>query len=190
MSLSKVIKALKNGELVVYPTDTLYGLGADVFNEKAVRAVYEIKDRPAKFPLSITVSSISMMEEFAEMNEPAFILAKKFLPGPLTMVMKKKRIPDIVAEKKIGIRIPRNEIAVKLASDGPITSTSANKHNGKEPTTIDIARNQLGEGILYIDGGKLPGGNSTVVDVTKEIKILRRGIIGEEEIIKVVENYG
>ena len=100
--IERAIKLLKNGELIVYPTDTLYGLGADIFNEKAVKKVYDIKKRPYNLPLSISISDVNDIEEFAFMNDLAYKIVNKFMPGAITIVLKKKRIiPDIVAKNKI-----------------------------------------------------------------------------------------
>lgn len=178
-------KVIKEGGIVVYPTDTLYGLGASVFKENAVKKVYEIKKRPYHLPLSIIVPSIEKIEEVAIVTELASTLAKNFLPGALTLVLKKKDIiPDIVAKEKIGVRIPDNDVARKLASIEPITATSANIHGGDEPVTIEISKKQLGNKVdMYIDGGKLPGIPSTIVDVTgEELKIIREGVIQRERL--------
>jgi len=136
-------------------------------------------------PLSISISDVNDIEEFAFMNDLAYKIVNKFMPGAITIVLKKKRIiPDIVAKNKIGIRIPANEIAIKIAKEVPITATSANKHGGKPPYSIDIAKNELGNGVaMYIDYGILPGKPSTVVDLSEgKIKIIREGAIGKEEI--------
>jgi len=182
--VKKARKLIREGKLVVYPTDTLYGIGADAMNENAVRKVYFAKKRPFSMPLSIAVSEIEEMNEYGKMNEFAYKIAERFLPGPLTIIVKKRDvIPDIVAKEKVGIRIPANEIARKIARNMPITSTSANIHGGPAPVSIEIANRQLGDKIsLYIDIGKLPGTPSTVIDVSEGIiKIIREGAIKESE---------
>lgn len=189
--IEKAIKLLKKGELIVYPTDTLYGLGADVFNENAIRKVYEVKKRPFTMPLSIAISSIDEIKEFAHMNEIAYKIAEKFMPGAITLILKKRRIvPDVLAKDKIGIRIPANEIALKIAKEIPITATSANLHGGREPYCIEIAKEELGNKVaMYIDDGVLPGRPSTIIDVSEgKIKIIREGAIKEEKIKE--EIYG
>lgn len=183
--IEKAIKALERGEIIVYPTDTLYAIGANIFDEKAISKVYKIKKRPLNAPLSITVSSIDEIGKFAEMNEIAYKIAKKFLPGKLTIVLKKKDIiPSYISKDKIAIRVPKNKIALKLAQKFPITATSANLHTGEEPRNIHIARKQLGKNIyMYIDAGELPGIPSTIVDLSEgKIKILREGAIKKEEL--------
>jgi len=183
--IEEVIDALKKGKVVVYPTDTLYGLGANIFNRKAVEKIYKIKKRPSNMPLPIVISSINKINEFAEMNEFAKKIVKKFLPGKLTVVLKKKNIiPDYISKDKVAIRIPANEIALKLAYKFPITATSANLHGGSLPVSIEIVKKQLGKKPdIYLDYGKLSGLPSTVVDVScQKIKIIREGAIKKEEL--------
>ena len=189
--IRKAIKLLKQGELIVYPTDTLYGLGADIFNEEAIKKVYEVKKRPFDLPLSIAIASVDEINEYAYMNEIAYKIAREFLPGAITIILKKRKvIPDIIAKEKIGIRIPANEIALKIAKELPITATSANIHGKNPPKEIKEAKEQLRDKIaLYIDGGKLPGKPSTIVDVSEgKIKVIREGAIRGEEIWKIMKN--
>ena len=185
----RAISLLKKGELVVYPTDTIYGLGADIFNEGAVRRVYKIKNRPFSMPLSIALSSIDEINEFAFMNSVAEKVANYFMPGPITIILKKKKcVPDIVALDKVGIRVPECEIAQEIANEVKITATSANIHGGKNPCTIEEAKKQLGSEIaLYMDGGRLPCIPSTVVDLSNgEIRILREGEIKRDDIYGIL----
>ena len=188
--IKKAVSALKNGELIVYPTDTLYGIGADIFNEEAVKKVFEVKKRPFSEPLSVAVSSYRDIEKLAYVNDEIMKVVKKFLPGPLTLVLRKKEtVPDIVTagEDSIAIRIPNNEIALKIVSNfGFITATSANIHNKPVPFTIDEIKRVFEDKIkLYIDHGKLYGRPSTIIDLRdKEVKILREGSINLQKIKK------
>jgi len=190
--IKKAVSALKNGELIVYPTDTLYGIGADIFNEEAVKKVFEVKRRPFSEPLSVAVSSYRDIEKLAYVNDEIMKIVKKFLPGPLTLVLRKKEtVPDIVTAggDSIAIRIPNNEIALKIVSNfGFITATSANIHNKPVPFTIDEIRRVFEDKIkLYIDHGKLCGRPSTIIDLRdKEVKILREGSINLQKIKKVI----
>ena len=189
--IRKAIRLLKQGELIVYPTDTLYGLGADIFNEEAIKKVYEVKKRPFDLPLSIAIASVDEINEYAYMNEIAYKIAHEFLPGAITIILKKRKvIPDIIAKEKIGISIPANEIALKIAKELPITATSANIHGKNTPKEIKEAKEQLRDKIaLYIHGGKLPGKPSTIVDVSEgKIKIIREGAIRRGEIWKIMKN--
>lgn len=191
---SKAVNALSEGEVVVYPTDTLYGLGADIFNDSAVRKVFNLKNRPFNDPLSIAVSSIDEIEKIAFLDDRTRCIAEVFLPGRLTLVLKKKKIvSDIITGgfEKIAVRIPKNKIALKLLSDfGPITSTSANIHGKQTPTVINDIYMQFKDKVkVYLDDGLLEGKPSTIVDTTsEEIKVLRAGDISKKEIMEAITN--
>jgi L-threonylcarbamoyladenylate synthase len=192
--LVEAISALKKGEIIVYPTDTLYGLGADIFNEKTVKNIFQIKHRPLNNPLSIAVSCAEDLEELAYLDEKTLNIIKNFLPGCLTIVLKKKdTVPDIVTAclSNVAVRIPDNKTALKLLSDfGPLTCTSANIHGQATPTVINDIRMQFKEKIsVYLDEGKLDGKPSTIVDLTSdEISIIREGTISKEQIMDVLSN--
>ncbi|MBC7081383.1 MAG: threonylcarbamoyl-AMP synthase [Thermoplasmatales archaeon] len=185
MLIKKARKLIEEKELVVYPTDTLYGLGGDATSDEVVKKVFDLKERPYNMPISIALSDIEEIEDYCFMNDLAYKIAEKFLPGAITIILKKKAdLPELLGKEKIGIRIPANEIARKIVKGMPITSTSANKHGMEEPKSIEIAKKQLGEKVaLYIDNGILPGKASTIIDVSEgRIKILREGAISKEEI--------
>jgi L-threonylcarbamoyladenylate synthase len=185
--------ALEDGKLVVFPTETLYGLGGDPENRNAIERIYHLKGRPRDDPLPVAVSSWEEVERVAVVNELARALFDEFLPGPLTLVLKKKDMSSFMwvsPHETIGIRIPFQPLAVELAEEfGPITATSANLHGGESPISIERAIDQLGSGVdYYVDGGKtILGIPSTVVDISQgEIRILREGAIQRERI----ESYG
>lgn len=191
--LSEAIEALQNGRIVVYPTDTLYAFGADIYNEGAVRKVFEIKKRPFEIPLPVAVSNFTGVERIAFVTDNAIKLAKHFLPGSLTLILdKKSTIPDIVTSRmnKIAIRIPDNTVALKLLSKfGPLTVTSANVHGMKTPGIIKDIDMQVREDdvAVYLDYGILQGRPSTIVDVTYERpKIIREGAIAKHDILAVI----
>ena len=183
--VEKAIKLLKEGKLIVYPTDTLYGLGANIFDERAIAKVYKAKRRPLSMPLPISLSSIEEIGEYAIMNELAYEIAQRFMPGAITIILKKKKcIPDIVTKEKIAIRVPASDIAREIAKKVPLTATSANLHGKEAPSTIEEAKRQLGNKVaMYIDAGKLLGKPSTIIDVSGgRIKIIREGAIPKEVI--------
>ena len=187
--MEEIMLALKAGELVVFPTDTLYGIGADPFNENSVKKVYMAKNRPFDMPLSIAVSNEKMMESVAVLNDNARKLIRKFLPGPLTvMLTKKPSLPDILTSgsNQIGIRIPDHPFALRLIDRfGPITATSANLHSRPDPIDISIPTKDLkGMVKLCVDCGKTKYAvPSTIVDVSDgEVEIIRKGVISQEEI--------
>jgi L-threonylcarbamoyladenylate synthase len=185
----EIISALKSGELVVFPTDTLYGLGADPFNENSIKKVYMAKNRPFDMPLSIAVSNEKMMESVAVLNDNARKLIRNFLPGPLTiMLTKKPSLPDMLTSgsNQIGIRIPDHPFALRLIDKfGPITATSANLHSRPDPIDSSIPIKDLkNTAMVCIDCGKTKHSSpSTIVDVSDgAVDIIRKGVISQEEI--------
>ncbi|HUS99844.1 MAG TPA: L-threonylcarbamoyladenylate synthase [Candidatus Thermoplasmatota archaeon] len=192
--VSAALKALRNGELIIYPTDTLYALGADIYNETAVRKVFEIKQRPYSVPLPVAVPSIQAIDTIACMNETAQRLAEKFLPGDLTLILKKKlSVPAIVTSgyDTIAVRIPNHPIALKLLTlYGPLTVTSANLHQKKTEARIKDILQQLETLIpICLTDGRREGVPSTIVDLsTKNPRIVRKGSISEKELQDVISH--
>jgi len=187
--MDEIVAVLKGGDLVVYPTDTLYGIGADPFNETSVKKVFIAKDRPFDIPLTIAVSNEKMMESVAVLNDNARKLIRKFLPGPLTiMLTKKPSIPDILSSgsNQVGIRIPDHPFAIRLIDRfGPITATSANIHSHPDPTDVSIPQKDL-KGLVQVvvDCGRSKyAAPSTIVDVSDgEVDVIRKGVISQEQI--------
>lgn len=182
------------GNLIVYPTDTVYGIGADIYNEVAVKNLYLAKRRPFDMALSVAVADRKMMESVAILNETADKLIKAFLPGPLTIIIKKNpEVPDIVTagSQKVGIRIPDHPIALEIARrSGPIVATSANIHFQPDAIDIGMATAALGNSIsTYIDAGHSPSGKpSTIIWIKdKEYEIIRQGPITEDMIKEVLQ---
>lgn len=187
--LDEIVAVLKSGELVIFPTDTLYGLGADPFNENSVKKVFLAKNRPFDMPLSIAVSNEKMMESVAVLNEPARKLIRRFMPGPITvMLTKKPNIPDILTSgsNQVGIRIPDHPFALRLIDRfGPVTATSANLHSHPDPTDASAAQKDLeGHVRVCVDCGKTKySAPSTIVDVSDgTVEIIRKGVIPQEQI--------
>jgi len=175
---------------VVYPTDTVYGLGCDPFNVDAVKRVFRVKGERKK-PLPILSCCLPDFEKIVYLSEKAKKLAERFWPGPLMLVvLKKPALPNIVTcgSDSVGVRIPKHEIALKLIcqSDGLLIGTSANRTGKKPPQTAHEAAEQLGQEVdVILDGGPTPLGEaSTVVDLTsKKLKILREGPISLQQIL-------
>jgi L-threonylcarbamoyladenylate synthase len=189
--LEQGISILKEGGIVAFPTDTVYGLGAAVNLPQAVARVYEVKERPKNMPLPLLLADKSQIGDVAEPVPPiAWLLAEKFLPGALTMVLfRSKAVPDIVTGggKTVAIRIPAHPVPVALARGigMPIVGTSANLSGRPSALTAEEVRKQLdGRVDLIINGGRCPGGReSTIVDLTGETPvILREGAISREEL--------
>ncbi|MBU2565626.1 MAG: threonylcarbamoyl-AMP synthase [Candidatus Thermoplasmatota archaeon] len=180
--VDSAVKVLENNGLIVYPTDTLYGIGGNPFNEDVIKKIFTIKKRP-NVPISVAVSNMDMIKKIAELNPAAVRIYEEFFPGPVTVVLlKKKNVSPLLTagSEKIGVRIPDNKIALRIINRfGPVTCTSANIHKGKNPVDIETAKKQLDDNIqLYIDDGKCKYSKpSTVVDVSDgKIKILRKGV--------------
>lgn len=171
--IDKAVKVLADGGVILYPTDTVYGLGANIFNRKAVRKVYNIKKRSYLKPVSLLVSSkdaIPLVSK-ASLNQLNFI--DKYLPGPYTFILKKSKIVPrhlTSGSANVGVRVPKSEIACSLAKIFPITTTSANLSNKDTLDTPEEILKQLGcEVDLIIDVGPLKFGNpSTIIDLTGE----------------------
>ncbi|HOI58258.1 MULTISPECIES: L-threonylcarbamoyladenylate synthase [unclassified Methanoculleus] len=175
-SIDMAVKVLSRDGLIVYPTETVYGLGADALSEDAVMRVYEAKNRPLGKPVSVAVSDMEMLCAVAVVDEAARAFIDRFLPGPVTVVLPAKScLPEVLTGGTglIGIRWPENEIAIAIIArfDTPITATSANMSDDippVRPEEVSVPYDYL------VDGGELPGTPSTVVDLTTR-RILRKG---------------
>lgn len=181
--INAAVDILKSGGTVVYPTDTVYGIGANIFNTEAAAKIYSIKKRSPNKPLSVCVSKIDDIKKIAFTDENIRNMVKKILPGPFTIILKKKEIvPSILTAggEKIGIRIPDNKICMKLSKEFPITTTSANISGKKVPESIDGILKQFDDNVdLILDAGTCKHGiHSTVIDMTvSPPKIVRKGAI-------------
>ena len=190
--ISNAIQALKQGELILYPTDTLYALGADIFNEAAVKKVFTVKHRPYSIPLPVAVASIEEIESIAWMNEQSWIICERFLPGKLTIILKKKpKIPALVTSGSdtIAIRVPRHPIALELLSSfGPLTVTSANLHQMKTPNLVTEILQQLKTSFpVCIHDGRGQEIASTIIDLSgKSPRVLREGSISRKQLLDVI----
>ena len=193
--LKEAADIIKNGGIGIFPTETVYGIGADCFNSEAVERVYEAKNRPKNKAMSVLVNDISMIEEIAlKISKEERIIIEKFFPGPLTIILKKNpKVSDVVTAGKdtIGVRMPQNKIALKLIEEvgRPIATPSANisdKPSGLEYSQIiKDFENKID---FFIDSGKSKIGlSSTIVKIEDgKVNILREGIITKEEIEKVL----
>ncbi len=192
--IERGIAILKQGGIVAYPTDTVYGLGACASLPQAVERVYKVKERPRNMPLPLLLADTSQITKVAGQVPPvAWLLVRNFLPGALTLVLAKSNsVPDIITAggTTIAIRIPAHPTPIALVEGlgTPIVGTSANLSGRPSPLTADEVYSQLGDKIdLVIDGGRCPGGKeSTIVDVTGETPVvLREGAISREELKQV-----
>lgn len=183
-AVTRIREVLEAGGLVVYPTDTVYGLAVDVFQDSAVTKLYVAKARPRDLTVSMAVAEVSDVFRFGRRTPLAESFCAKNLPGPYTVVLEAtEEAPRMLVSKEglIGIRVPDHPIPRLLAKTyGPITSTSANRHGQPSPITCEEARAQLGDAVdIYLDGGPAPlGQESTVVGLSgPRAKILRQGAL-------------
>lgn len=178
--IAEAIDVLAGGGVVLYPTDTVYGLGANIFDGKAVKRVFEIKNRSLLKPLSILVSDIEAIGLVAKLSISQKQIIKSHLPGPYTFILDKRKIvPRAVTSgsRYVGVRVPDNRIACRLASIFPITTTSANLSDEEVLSTPEEILNQLGCGVdLVIDVGELNSNHpSKIIDLTsRNPKIIRK----------------
>lgn len=187
---------LQQGGLVAFPTETVYGLGADARNARAVQRIFDAKGRPSTNPLIVHVADASVAKRYTtDWSDRAQKLADAFWPGPITLVLPKtSEIPDIVTAGKdtVGLRAPDHPLALALlrAFDGPVAAPSANRSNHVSPTAAQHVRDELGERVqLILDGGPCRVGiESTVLDLASDTPtILRPGAITQEMIEDVLE---
>lgn len=191
-NIARAAELIRNGGLVSFPTETVYGLGANVYNARAVASIFEAKGRPHFDPLISHIAEVEFLQEYAATDERVMALAKHFCPGPLTFILKRTdNNPSIDLAcsglSKIAVRMPDNKIALNLIkkSGVPIVAPSANKFKAVSPTTAQHVRESLGDKVgMILDGGACRVGvESTIIDVTeKQIVLLRAGGTAVEEI--------
>ena len=184
-------KIIKEGGIVIFPTETVYGIGTNGLDKEAIKKLYEVKQRPLNKPISLLVSNIEMVEQVAKnISKLEYKIMQNFFPGPLTIILEKKDIvPDILTANTntVGIRMPSGEIARKLIEYAgvPIATPSANISGKPSGTNIkDIQKDFDGKVDCFIDNGESKLGiPSTIVRViNNEVHILRQGSISTEQI--------
>jgi len=195
-------KALKDGHLVAFPTETVYGLGADATNEKVVSRIYSVKGRPTDHPLIVHITSINLLEKWAvEIPEYALKLAREFWPGPMTLILKRSNLAkDFVTggQDNVGLRVPDHLLALALITEFEklggfgIAAPSANRFGAVSPTTSEAVEEELGSFLqsedLILDGGlSAVGLESSIIDCTKDYPVvLRPGAITNEMIENIM----
>jgi L-threonylcarbamoyladenylate synthase len=190
LSISVAARILQQGGLVAFPTETVYGLGANALDPGAVSRIFELKGRPSSSPLIVHVSSIEMARKLvAEWPPQAQDLAARYWPGPLTIVLPKaSHVPDIVTAglATVGIRVPAHPVALKLIEEAgiPIAAPSANRFGGLSPTTAAHVQAAFGDAVPILDAGPCTVGiESTVVSLAGgRLTLLRPGMISLGEI--------
>jgi L-threonylcarbamoyladenylate synthase len=193
-SISTAARYIREGKLVAFPTETVYGLGANALDPLAVARIFEAKERPSFDPLIIHIAHFEDLKRLTiGRDERVFRLAEKFWPGALTLVLPKSSlVPDIVTSglPTVGIRMPANDIALNLIAESgcPIAAPSANKFGRISPTTAAHVKKQLPDIDYILDGGSTTVGiESTIIKLSeKGFQILRNGIITREEIETII----
>lgn len=185
-AVAKAVEVLSKGGLIIYPTETLYGIGADASNDKAVKKVIAIKKRSKTKHILIAFSDLRMAKKYLVVTKKAELLAKAFMPGPLSLIVETKSRPV----RKVGFRIPNNKFVLSLIRKlgKPITSTSANI-SGKENIykIKDIIRLFDGKVDLIIDVGNMPKRKASTVFDVMENKTVRGGPVSEKQISEVLK---
>ncbi|WP_210462999.1 L-threonylcarbamoyladenylate synthase [Rufibacter roseolus] len=194
--LQRAASYLTQGELVAIPTETVYGLAANAFDEAAVVKIFEAKNRPAFDPLIVHTHSVSEISNIVrEVPDAAFMLAERFWPGPLTLILPKaEQVPLLVTSDhdSVGVRIPNHPLTLELLRQlpFPVAAPSANPFGYVSPTTAQHVQDQLGDRIPYIlDGGDCAVGiESTIIRLNgNEVEVLRLGGLALEELEEVVQ---
>ena len=176
--------AVREGGLVVYPTETVYGLGADALDSAAVEAVFDAKERDRSEPVSMALPSVEAALSYTAPTARERRFAHEFLPGPVTVVVDRgEAVPDVLTagRERVGVRVPDHEVALSLlAETPPLTATSANvsgRSSTRRVAALDAEIRDAAAAVL--DGGETPGGGSTVVDVSAGT-VHRRGRLADE----------
>ena len=194
-NLSKAVDYLKKKQLIGVPTETVYGLAGDAYSAKAVKKIFLLKKRPLKNPLIIHYFNLDQLRKDVELNADFYKLYKKFCPGPITFVLKKKKNSLLAAVatanlKTVAVRLPENKTIRRILKvlNFPLAIPSANKSTQISPVSAKDVASEFGNSLKFIlnDGNCKIGLESTVVDLTSKAKILRPGLINPFDISKVL----
>jgi L-threonylcarbamoyladenylate synthase len=193
--LSQAVHALKKGDVVGLPTETVYGLAADAMNVSAVKKIFALKGRPVDHPLIVHIADSAQLAKWAiDIPEEAFVLAQHFWPGPLTMILRKHpSVPDEVTggQNTVGLRCPAHPLALAVLQQlqSGVAAPSANRFGRISPTTAQHVRDEFGDAVsIVLDGGECEVGiESTIIDLSSDPpRLLRPGMISQEEIEGVI----
>ena len=181
--IQKVTEILKKGGVVVYPTDTYYGIGCDILNKKAIEKIYQLKQRDKRIPFSFICSGLKNISRYAKVSNYAYKTMKRLLPGPYTFILEGSRlVPKIMLTKRktAGIRVPDNPICLALVNqlDNPLLTTSATKPDGTVFHDASLIHDYFGKRIDTVIGGSIvPGMPSSVISLIHDIpEVIRKGI--------------
>ncbi|MBL0188466.1 MAG: threonylcarbamoyl-AMP synthase [Candidatus Obscuribacter sp.] len=192
--LKEAVDALKRGELVAFPTETVYGLGADGSSDAALSRLYSVKGRPTNHPVIVHIADVANLSDWAvDIPEQAYKLAAAFWPGPMTLILKRQpHVSDAVTggQDSVGIRIPAHPVALELlaAFGGGVAAPSANRFGKLSPTTASSVVEGLGRDVsVVLDGGPCQVGiESTIISLVDGARILRPGMLSQSQIEAVL----
>ncbi|PLX80371.1 MAG: threonylcarbamoyl-AMP synthase [Desulfuromonas sp.] len=180
--IDRIVETLRQGGIIVYPTDTIYGLGCDIFNHKGVKRIYQVKQRDPRKPFSFICADISDVASYCQVSNFAYKILKRHLPGPYTFVLDATRqVPGLLTtrQKTVGVRIPDNPIALAIVRElgHPLITTSANTAGDDPVNDPEEIEARFGKSIdMVVDGGILMGDSSTVISLVDDhIEVLREG---------------
>lgn len=191
-SFEDAVAALDAGGLVVLPTDTVYGLAANLRVPEAVQAIFTAKQRPLEKPLPVLGADLEQLSSIALFDDRARALGARFWPGPLTLILPRADGFDVDLggdeRRTIGVRVPKEPRALEiLRQSGPLAVTSANRSGTKEAVTIEEARAVFGDDVAaYVDGGRCVGVPSTIVFLVGERRLLREGPIPSAQVLQML----
>tara|TARA_B100001094_G_scaffold43169_2_gene37894 strand:- start:398 stop:973 length:576 start_codon:yes stop_codon:yes gene_type:complete len=189
-SIREARNALRNGSLIIYPTDTVWGIGCDPFNQESVDILFEVKGKKEN-GVSILINDKRRITEFCLVKKRYVNLIEKLLPGPVTLILKSKITfaKGVTKKDNIAVRIPNNKTSISLVKENPIITTSANLHGKKIAQNIDEARKIFGNSCIYLDGEKPTGIESTIIDLTNNTpKIIRIGALYGDSLEDILEH--
>lgn len=179
VSLEEAKKALQNGKLLIYPTDTVWGMGCDASNQKAVDKLFELKGKKQD-GMSVMFNNKEQIYNTCNTNKKARKIIEEFLPGPVTLILKSKKefAKGVTRNGNLGVRMPLNETSTQLAKELPVITTSVNLHGHEIAKTLDEAEKIFGNNCIYLDGEKPKGIESTIINLTNdEPEITRIGAL-------------
>lgn len=188
--IKNIVEELKKGKIIIYPTETCYGFGADALNKKAVMKIYKVKREPKKSNIIVIVDSIKTAERFGFIDNRVKKIVKNFMPGPLTLIVKRKKVFPKITNKDFAFRISSNKIASMIVKKlkKPLTATSANIHGNPSIYSAKEAIEMFyGKVDIIIDAGRLKKIKpSTIIDVKNEVpKLIREGPIPFEKFLRL-----
>ncbi len=187
-----VVKSIKNGGVVIFPTDTVYGIGCNPYDENAIERIYRIKKRDGKKPLPVLGYSRQILEEIVEFDEIAYRITDKFWPGQLTIILplKDDRLKKLSAgEDTLAVRVPNNKCTLSILKECKLViGTSANISGKKSFTNPQNLESEINDCDVFLNDGKIQSsGESTIIEIKNEkIKILRNGSLSQKELIEAL----